>query len=295
VAAPELSVVVPVRDGQAVLPALLDSLAAQEQPRERFEVVVVDSASRDASAEVAERRGARVVREPVPGRARARNAGAAVARGAALAFVDADCAAVPGWLGALARGLEERELAAGPVEIVTRTPPSALERFEARSRYDQEHAVRCGWAASANLAIRRDAFEALGGFDTAYRHVGEDVDLCVRAGRAGMAIAWCPDAVVRTNAERRLRDVLARGVRHGYAGVQHRRRLGEGRVEWRHPLPLVRGDWALRRFQRDVHAAPDPGARALLRYARLEYAARIAGSAWAALAEPRRGGRGGAA
>jgi glycosyltransferase involved in cell wall biosynthesis len=288
VAAPELSVVVPVRDGQALLPALLESLDAQQLPRARFEVVVVDSASGDASAEVAERRGARVVRETLPGRARSRNAGAAVARGAALAFVDADCVAVPGWLGALERGLQASELAAGPVEIVTRTPPSSLERFEALSRYDQEHAVHEGWAASASLAIRRDAFEALGGFDVAYRHVGEDVDLCLRGVRRGMRIAWCPDAVVRTQAERRLRDVLARGVRHGYAGAQHRRRLGEGRVEWRHPLPLVSGDWALRRFQRDVHAPPGLEARGLLRYARLEYAARMAGSAWAALAEPRR-------
>jgi glycosyltransferase involved in cell wall biosynthesis len=95
VAAPELSVVVPVRDGQATLPALLDSLAAQDFPAGRFEIVVVDSASRDASAEVAERRGARLVRVPTPGRARARNAGAAAARGGALAFVDADCVAEP--------------------------------------------------------------------------------------------------------------------------------------------------------------------------------------------------------
>lgn len=288
-AAPELSVVVPVRDGQATLPALLDSLEAQELPGERFEVVVVDSASHDASAEVAQRRGARVVREGTPGRARARNAGAAAAHGSALAFVDADCVAEPGWLGALAGCLERAPLAAGPVEIATRTPAGALERFEALSRYDQEHAVlRGGWAASANLALRRDAFEAVGGFDLAYRHVGEDVDLCLRAGRAGLELAWCPAAVVRTAAERRLRDVLARGVRHGYAGVQHRRRLGAGRVEWRHPLPLVRGDWALRRFQRDVEAPPAPAARELLGYARLEYAARMAGSAWAALAEPRR-------
>ena len=289
-AAPELSVVVPVRDGQATLPALLDSLAAQDLPGERFEIVVVDSASRDASAEVAERRGARVVRESTPGRARARNAGAAVGarlgprlRGRRLRR-RAGMAGGPGGLPGATRRWPPDRWRSPPA----RRPP-ALERFEVLSRYDQEHAVlRGGWAASANLAMRRDAFEALGGFDLAYRHVGEDVDLCLRAGRAGLELAWCPAAVVRTAAERRLRDVLARGVRHGYAGVQHRRRLGAGRVEWRHPLPLVRGDWALRRFQRDVEAPPPPAARELLRYARLEYAARMAGSAWAGLAEPRR-------
>ena len=287
---PDISVVVPVRDGAATLPALLDSLAAQTLEPRRFEVVVADNASRDATARVARERGVTVVSEPQRGRARARNAGAAAARGERLAFVDADCVADRCWLAALLGCLERAPLAAGPIELRTSTPPTRIERFELISRYDQEHAVLAGgWAASANLGIRREAFDALGGFDPAYRQIGEDVDLCLRGGRAGLSIGWCPGAVVRTRAERRLRAVLARAARHGHAGTQHHRRLGpgSGRRYWRHPGPLVRGDWALRRFQRDVQALPPPDRRDLMTVARAEYAARVAGSLWAEITRAR--------
>ena len=78
---PRVSVVVPVRDGAPELRTLLGSLAAQTIPAADFETIVVDNASRDDSAMVGRGQGARVIAEPVPGRARARNAGVAAARG----------------------------------------------------------------------------------------------------------------------------------------------------------------------------------------------------------------------
>ena len=78
-------------------------------------------------------------------------------------------------------------------------------------------------------------------------------------------------------AERALAGVFARGFRHGYANAQMRRRYGHeaGRAYWRHPKPLVAGDWALRRFGIED--------RELLGVARMDYGARMVGSAWAAL------------
>lgn len=71
------SVVIPARNGAGALPRLLASLDAQTAGD--FEVIVVDNASTDGTAAVAARLGARVVAEPQPGRARARNAGVAAA------------------------------------------------------------------------------------------------------------------------------------------------------------------------------------------------------------------------
>src|SRR6185503_21065226 len=94
-------------------------------------------------------------------------------------------------------GCREEPLAAGPVETTTSDPPNAVERLEARWRFAQEHWVRQGWAATANLCAERRVLEAVGGFDPAYRHIGEDADLCLRAGRAGFVLGWCPGALVR--------------------------------------------------------------------------------------------------
>src|SRR4051794_21634078 len=94
----ELSVIVPVKDGARSIPVLLDSLAAQTLARDRFEVIVVDNASRDGTGDVARERGATVVEEPVANRSRARNRGAREARADRFAFIDDDCVAAPGWL-----------------------------------------------------------------------------------------------------------------------------------------------------------------------------------------------------
>jgi GT2 family glycosyltransferase len=282
VAHPEISVVVPVRDGAGGLRLLLESLAAQTLARDRFEVVVVDNGSRDdAPAAVAGATGAVLVRESWANRGLARNRGVAVAAADLIAFTDGDCLADAGWLAALLACLQHAPLAAGPVVLETGTPPNACERLELVWRFDQAGNVRAsGWAASANLGISRRAFLEIGGFDPAYRHIGEDVDLCLRAGAAGHRLAYCPDAVITHAAESALRPILRRAFRHGFSSTQHHHHLAMavGWQYWRHPRPAVAGDWALRRFGPDALAQPD-----LMPLARAEYAARVAGSAWAEL------------
>jgi len=280
-------VIVPVRDGQFELPGLMAGLGAQTLARERFEVIVVDNASRDATAAVAEAGGATVVSEPVPNRARARNTGAAAARAPLLAFTDADCRPDSGWLEALLGCAGVAPLVAGPVVVSTAEPPNAIERFEKLWRFSQEGWVKLGWAATANLCVRRDAFEAVGGLDPAYRRIAEDADFCIRAGRAGHALGYCPDAVVRHAAESRMRPFLRRAFNHGYSSSQALRRIGVGHEAWRDPVPLVRGDGALTQLGLDRGMFdPDEGRR-MRRLARVAYGARIAGSVWATVLRAR--------
>lgn len=52
------------------------------------------------------------------------------------------------------------------------------------------------WATGAALAIRRDAFEALGGFDTAYAMYFEDCDMCLRARERGLIVWYQPDCTL---------------------------------------------------------------------------------------------------
>jgi glycosyltransferase involved in cell wall biosynthesis len=263
VAESAITVVIPARDAAAALPATLDALRGAD-------VVVVDNGSRDDTAAVALAHGARVVREPRRSRARARNAGAAASTRALLAFLDADCVPSPRWLPALAEALETDDLAGGPIEWRTGATPNRVERFDVAWR---AHVRRTGgFTGSGNLAIRREVFERLDGFDPAFRAAGEDSDL---ARRAGSPVRFVPEAVVTHAAEATLKGLVARGFRHGFGNAQMRRRHGPeaGRAYWRHPRPVVAGDWALRRF--------DIEDRGLLAVARVDYAARVAGSLWA--------------
>jgi GT2 family glycosyltransferase len=277
---PDISVVVPARDGAGTLGALLESLQAQTLADDRYEVLVVDNASRDATAAVARRLGAGVVEEPVPNRSRARNRGAAAARAELIAFTDADCVASPGWLEGYLACEDGSPLRAGPVLVQTGDPPNLVERYESLWRFGQQAWVVQGWAATANLCVTRDAFARTGGFDPAYRHIGEDVDFCVRARRAGQALGWCPGAVVSHTTEDRLWPVLKRAFFHGYSSGQCWHRVGVGQRAWRDPIPALAGDRALRQFGASPEGfAPDEWRR-LLRVARPAHAARVLGSLW---------------
>jgi GT2 family glycosyltransferase len=280
-AAPEISVVIPVRNGEQSLPALLESLAAQTLERSRFEVVVVDNASTDRTAEVARSHGAIVVHEPKPNRSGARNAGARAARADLFAFTDADCEADPGWLEALRSCHDRAPLVAGDVKVSTGQPPNPVERFESLWRFGQEHWVKDGWAATANLFVRREAFEAVGGFDTGWRHIGEDVDFCLRAARAGFSLGWCGEAVVSHYAEDELWSMLKRAFFHGYSVNQAWYRLGVGNRAWRRPWPALAGDAALTELGSSRGNFEADEWRRMRRLARAAYAMLVGGSLWA--------------
>jgi GT2 family glycosyltransferase len=276
-----IAVITTVRDGEAQLAELAEALG--RQTRTDFEWVVIDNASRDRTAEVALAHGATVVTEPRPGRARARNRGVAATDAALLAFTDVDCRPRPQWLAGLVACLERGEpLVAGRVVMTTTDTPNAIERFDSLWRF--RDSTQRGWAPTANLGMRRDAFDAIGGFDASYRHIGEDVDLCLRAGAAGFELTRCFEAVVEHPAETERRPVLRRSFEQAYAlyDLHCKHGLHAGRY-WRNPAAAVHGDWALRRFGIDPAELPDGERRAVLRIARSEYAARIAGSLWAPL------------
>jgi len=287
-ARPELSVIVPVRNGARSLPPLLRSLDSQTLDRSRYEVIVVDNDSRDGTAEVAGAFDVEVVSEPVANRSRARNRGVAAASTALYAFTDADCVAHPGWLEALFRCAPSAPLVAGQVEVsVSGQHANRIERFEALWRFGQEYWVPQGWAATANMLVRGDAFEAIGGFDPSWRHIGEDIDFCLRARAAGHGLGFCADAVVEHRAESEFRPFMRRCFLHGYSTNQAYYRHGIGTRAWREPLPAVAGDRALRQIGHTPDRfSPDEWDR-MAWMARVGYACRVAGSAWAELARAR--------
>lgn len=231
----EVSVIVPARDAAATLPATLDALSGQTLAPDRFEVIVVDDASLDGTAALARAAGARVVGASGEGPAAARNAGARTARGEILAFTDADCAPSAGWLEAGLEALRAADLVQGAVRP---TPGAAVGPFDRTLWVEGEH----GLYESANLLVRREAFAALGGFESWLRprrgiELGEDTLLGWSARRAGLRVAFAPEAVVH-------HAVLHRGAA-GYVAERMRLRAFPSLVA---RIPELRDRLAYRRF-----------------------------------------------
>jgi mycofactocin glycosyltransferase len=234
------SVIVPVRDGAATLGRCLARLAEQSRPPD--EVIVVDNGSRDGSAEAAREFGrARpglpltVLEEPRPGATVARNRGTAAAHGAILAFTDSDCEPHRDWLRSL-----EAAFAPGIGAVagaVRPSPPTtAVEAFAALytlrmpevSFDSRAFTLLAGGFPTANLAVARAVWAAVGGFDETIRIYGEDYDLCARIYAAGHAIRYEASAVVfhhhRTTLGGLLRQSFGFGMCHGYLLRRHFRR-----------------------------------------------------------------------
>lgn len=175
-----LSVVVPVHDGAGLVDACVRSMLAEVGPLDG-EVVVVDDASRDATAEVAARSGATVVSQiAATGPYEARNAGWRGARHDVVAFVDVRCRADAGWAAAVLRGFADDDVAVlgGDVLVTdgaTLAARTAAELQPLRLQRPDE-ATFLPFAPTCNLAVRRLALEAAGGF--ARVRGGGDVDLC---------------------------------------------------------------------------------------------------------------------
>ena len=167
------SVIVPVYNGGAFFQNCLRALFAQTLPREDYEVIVVDDGSADGSADMAERFGARVIRQANAGAPAARNAGILAANSEWLAFTDADCVPSRRWLQAL---LERAERVPGSIGAAGRT--SGYQSTTAAARFVD---LMCGldaatylrhptfpFAPTDNLLYRREYVEAVGGFDARY-------------------------------------------------------------------------------------------------------------------------------
>ena len=213
---PRASVLIPVKNGGALLGEVLDAVLAQSTPWP-FEVIVVDSGSRDGSVECARQRGVRV--EVIPaaefGHGRTRNYLASLSRGDFLVFITQDarpadahwlrhlvegCDSAPDVAGAFgphrahpgARHVTERELAehfAGFGSVLSRV------QLEDRERFDREVGYRqwLHFFSNNNSCLRRSVWEKLPFPDVMF---AEDQTWMLSAIKAGYAKAFVPEAAV---------------------------------------------------------------------------------------------------
>jgi glycosyltransferase involved in cell wall biosynthesis len=252
---PRVSVITPVRNGAADIAALLECLERQTLARAGFEIVIGDDGSTDGgTTEIETADGhVRVAVGPPRNSYATRNMAVAASRGEVLAFCDADCRPEPDWLERGLAALEAADLVAGRFRFDVPAARTAWTLVDMDGSKDHEHQVRIGLAETANLFIRRDLFDRLGGLDGSIAEYG-DFEFAERAVAAGARLAYAHDAAVwhptRDSGRSLLRALWK--YNRGYAVHAGRAGVVPDAVRLREWVPFVQTFRSRRRFGRSL-------------------------------------------
>lgn len=215
----QLSVVIPhLNEGDNLRRCLL-ALERQRADGVGLEIIVVDNGSQEMpSAACAGISDLRLVREATPGPGPARNLGASIAQSEIVAFVDADCVVQSGWARSIIRFMERRpeiDVVGGDIGILMDDVkrPTPIEAYESIFSYRASlYVERHNYAATGNMAVRRDAFRHIGPFGGIATM--EDRDWGQKAAALGHRIAFLPEARVLTPSCKSFAELARRWDRH---------------------------------------------------------------------------------
>ncbi len=204
-----ISVVIPVYNGAATIEACLNSLLHQAVAP--LEVILADNGSFDGTEELVDRFAeahpelhlSRVV-EQRRGPSAARNRGVQSSRGGIIAFTDADCIPDRYWIRDVQEAFQNHDPGVVAGNIQGYRPANLVQEFlslytlrgSTRSRTFRKFTLTEGGFPTANLAVKREVFNAVKGFDEEM-FIAEDHDFCARVMEAGYPVRYIAEGLVR--------------------------------------------------------------------------------------------------
>jgi glycosyltransferase involved in cell wall biosynthesis len=199
-----VSFIIPAYNEEAKIESCLDSILSNVSGR--HEIIVIDNASVDATARIAQRKtNVRVIRELRRGLCFARERGRREAHGEILVYLDADSRLPPSWIETATTAFKNN-----PQAVCISGPPLYYD-----ASCIQELVLHFLWICSAPIAyrmfgfmvygahfiVKKEALDSIGGFDCSIDFYGEDTDLARRLSKVGSVI-FQMDYRVPTSARR---------------------------------------------------------------------------------------------
>ncbi len=237
---PFVSVLIPARDEEANIRECLSSLTQNDYPVDKFEIIVIDDCSSDATPGILEEMKAEIpnlriitIRDEskekeLRGKPGAIQAGADAARGEILLMSDADCVFSSGWIRKMTSYYDNPEvkLVASFTNIISRR---VFDRFQEVEWLYMHTMARAGVGMGLpfgcygnNLSVRRKDFEEIGGYKRIKFNITEDLALLQAFTSVGKKARYVthPLATVRTKPCPTVKDYMRQRHRWTNGGVE---------------------------------------------------------------------------
>ena len=217
----KLSVVIPAYNEEKYIGACLEELITTAG-KDIFEIIVVDNASTDHTAQVAKKfKGVKVVRENQKGLTKARQAGLMAAKGDLIAYIDADTHVKNGWFARVKKEFEKNP------RLVCLSAPYNLYDVSKWKRvlvwswwnllaYPTYRLLMQYMVLGANFVAKRSVLLKIGGFDESVAFYGEDTNIARRLHKVGK-VKFLRKSLVNSSARRiEAEGMLKIGLKYGF-------------------------------------------------------------------------------
>ena len=221
---PFVDVIIAAKNEERYIGSCLEAIKAQDYPKERLQIYVVDNGSSDNTVRIAEQQGVQVVSEPTRGAAAARNLGLARSAGELVGFLDAHCIPERSWISLMAEQFKVSNLGGCQGRIENRSINRRVQQYLDDSGALSNERVLVDtisgkrniypWILSGNCMYRRAALDEAGFFNEKLEAC-EDVDLAWRVVLLGYQLYYVPQAkLIHYNCDS-WHGFLKKGLRYG--------------------------------------------------------------------------------
>ncbi len=215
----EYSVVVCTYNRGKLIEKCINSLIAQDIPRSKYEIIVVNDGSVDNTLNILKKyrkfRNFRIINQKHLGLAAARNTGWENAKGEIVLYIDDDAVADKNWIRTTISNYEKGIDGVGgtfrPIERnwITIYTEGSMFLFYGR------HGEKLDGGGGLNMSFRKRALKAIGGFDPAFTDIADDADINKRFIESGRRLKVCFDITVRHKEPKTLRDFMIKRFKRG--------------------------------------------------------------------------------
>jgi len=226
---PTVSIVIPVRNGEATIGALLESLQKVDYDQNKVEVMVIDGNSMDKTREIVAKYPVKLFVEDGEGLNAARNTGIKNSGGEVIAFTDADCIVPSNWIRKTVENFRDPQVwcvggnikGCGDDFLSRYADNTVMPVMRSFKRHQVLSMIKLffNYPAGCNMAFKRKALEEVGYFDEGLRYGADDLEIVERVGKAGHKIVLDPGVLVLHKHRSTLKGLLKQTFNYGRGGV----------------------------------------------------------------------------